>query len=292
MLDYRFSTFLSLTKTLSYTQTSKECNVSQPAVTQQIKSLQNELNVELVHYHKRKLSLTHAGTYLANELENLVPKMNDINKHLQKMSKIINVGCGKTIGEFILFRKDFSLQRILSDDTIDLSVDTTHSLLKNLNNHVLDIAIVAGIFNHEDYIVTPYLKEKLIAICSPENSHAKKATSLTDLAKQNLFLREQGSGVYDIMMKKFNDAKIPIDNFRNINEIANINVIKNLVADNRGISFLFETSIEDELRNGSLCEIPLNETEDIYFYLVIRKESQYEPKITKIFDTLLQKNIN
>ncbi|MHC5268312.1 LysR family transcriptional regulator [Enterococcus sp. LJL98] len=287
MLDYRIQTFLSLTKTLSYTQTAKECNISQPAVTQQIQSLQNEWNIELVQYRKRKLSLTSAGSYLAKELEKLVPKVNEIYKNLQHMEETIHIGCGKTIGEFVLFREDFSLQKILSDDQVELSVDTTHYLLKNLENHKLDIAIVAGVFNHDDYFVTPYLKEKLVAICAPENGIAKKATSLVDLQNQHLFLREHGSGVYDIMMQKFNHANIPLSYFRNINEISNINVIKNLVADNRGISFLFETSIETELKSGLLCEIPLMETEAIYFYLVSRKEQQNDEKIKRILKKLL-----
>lgn len=292
MLDYRIKTFLSLSKTLSYTQTASELNISQPAVSQQIKSLQQELNTDLFRYHKRKLYLTNTGIYLQKELVELEPKFHDIDKTLQKMEKIIHIGCGKTIGEFVLFRKDFSLKQILSDDNVDLSIDTTHHLLERLDRHELDIAIVAGIFNHDDYLVTPYIKEKLVAICAPENKHAKRASSLKQLKDQTIFLREKGSGVYDIMIKKFKEEGIPLSHFKNFNEISNINVIKNLVSDNRGISFLFETSIEDNLNNHSLCEIPLKETEDIYFYLVIRKESKSNSKIKDIYQKLLNNDFS
>src|SRR5699024_9621367 len=101
------------------------------------------------------------------------------------------------IGEFVLFRKDFSLKEVLDDARIELSVDTTYYLLKKLDEHELDIAIVAGIF--------------------------------------------------DIMMNLFKQKNISLEQFKNMNEIANINVIKNLVMQNKGISFLFETSILENL---------------------------------------------
>lgn len=291
MLDYRISTFLSLAETLNYTKTAKKCNISQPAVTQQIKSLQNDLATELVNYHNRQLTLTTSGQYLADELQKLVPKLNEIKQHITKIEDKIHLGCGKTIGEFVLFRKDFSLKEVLEDTRIELSVDTTYYLLKKLDEHELDMAIVAGIFDHSKYIVVPYIKEKLIPICSPQNISAKKATTLADLRHQSLFLREQGSGVYDIMMALFQQKQIVLEQFRNMNEISNINVIKNLVIQDKGISFLFETSISDNLRDGTLCEIPLVEKEeidDIYFYIVIRKESRHNPKIKKIMTNLIQ----
>lgn len=290
MLDYRLKTFLSLAETLSYTKTAQKCNISQPAVTQQIKSLQNDLSTELVNYHNRQLTLTNSGEYLAFELQKIMPKLNGIQHHLSKMEERIQLGCGKTIGEFVLFRKDFSLKEVLNDARIELSVDTTYYLLKKLDEHELDIAIVAGIFDHSKYIAIPYIQEKLIPICSPDNKNALRATTLSDLRQQSLFLREQGSGVFDIMMNLFNQKKIPLEQFKNMNEISNINVIKNLVIQNKGISFLFETSILENLEEQTLCEIPLvekEEIEDIYFYIVIRKENKNTPKIKKLIKQLI-----
>lgn len=290
MLDYRLRTFLSLTETFSYTETAQKCNISQPAVTQQIKSLQNDLSTELVNYHNRQLTITSSGQYLALELQKIVPQLNNIQHHLTKIDEKIQLGCGKTIGEFVLFRKDFSLKEILDDSRIELSVDTTYYLLKKLDEHELDIAIVAGIFDHRKYIVVPYIQEKLIPICSPDNESALQATSLTDLRQQSLLLREQGSGVFDIMMNIFKQKNISLEQFQNMNEISNINVIKNLVMQNKGISFLFETSILENLEQQTLCEIPLiekEEIEDIYFYIVIRKENKNTPKIKKLIEQLI-----
>ena len=104
MLDYRIKTFLSLAETGSYTETAKKLNISQPAVSQQIQSLQNELGMALVKYHKRKLSLTKDGSYLAHELNQLAPKLNEIYYYLEKKQAKIKVGCGKTLGEYLLFK--------------------------------------------------------------------------------------------------------------------------------------------------------------------------------------------
>ena len=68
MLDYRYQTFLTLTEEMNYTATAKRLHITQPAVTQHIQYLQQELGVELIHYENRQLSLTAKGKQLQNDL--------------------------------------------------------------------------------------------------------------------------------------------------------------------------------------------------------------------------------
>lgn len=287
MLDYRIKTFLSLAETGSYTETAKKLNISQPAVSQQIQSLQNELGMALVKYHKRKLSLTKDGSYLAHELNQLAPKLNEIYYYLEKKQAKIKVGCGKTLGEYLLFKEEFSLKKLLDTGQIDLSVDTTFILLEQLDNYEIDVAIVAGSFDHSKYVTTPYVKEHLIAICSPENILAQRATCLSDLKHENLFIREKGSGVYSIVSCIFEKHKLDLSDFRNTNEIANIPVIKNLVKQNHGISFLLESSVKEDLNENKIVSIPLTELPEVYFYIVLRKEDATNRKLQELVNDLI-----
>ncbi len=287
MFDYRIPTFLMLAETKSYTETAKKLNISQPAVTQQIQSLQSEIGVELVRYSKRQLSLTEDGQYLASELAAIQPKMKEIYHRLEKKQEKIRVGCGKTLGEYLLFEPGFSLNTLLQNDEIDLSVDTTFHLLKQLDNFEIEMAIVAGEFSHEPYITYPYVKQRLIGISSPQNIMAKNATTLDEIKNENLFLREEGSGVHSILKGFFEREHVSLSDFRNTHEIANIPVIKNLVKQNHGVSFLLESSVKEELANGQLTAINLNEIPELYFYIVIRKEDQHQQAIQAVINKLI-----
>lgn len=286
MLDYRYKTFLTLAETLSYTKTAEMMNVSQPAVTQQMQQLQEELHVPLLEYHNRKLLLTEAGQYLYDELKLLLPQINKIEDRLTGNSQQIRLGCGKTLGEFNLFNEEFSLASVVNNNDLSLSIDTTYYLLNKLNNNELDIAIVAGIFDSTNYYTIPYMKEKLHGIYSGDNSKLANAHQLSDLTSEILFIREAGSGVYDILEHALKQEKISYNDFKQTNQIANINAIKNLVSQKKGISFLFESSIAEELTDGRLKTIPLEMNLDVYFHIVVKKENKHHPKIQSIIQQL------
>ncbi|WP_234987876.1 helix-turn-helix domain-containing protein [Carnobacterium iners] len=84
MLDYRYQTFLTLAEVMNYTQTAKKLHITQPAVTQHIQYLQNELNTELLHYENRQLTLTKKGKQLQKDLLLLQKEIRQIQKKLAK----------------------------------------------------------------------------------------------------------------------------------------------------------------------------------------------------------------
>ena len=72
MLDFRLHTFMDLCDSKSYTKTAKNLHMTQPAVSQHIRYLENYYGVKLIHYEKRKMSLTKEGEYLFKSVTGLL----------------------------------------------------------------------------------------------------------------------------------------------------------------------------------------------------------------------------
>lgn len=81
MFDHKLITFLTVAKVGSYTKAAEELYISQPAVSQQLKNLEEELNVKLFTYKKRKLHLTQSGKQLLLFVESLRSQSNKFKEH-------------------------------------------------------------------------------------------------------------------------------------------------------------------------------------------------------------------
>lgn len=91
-----------------------------------------------------------------------------------------------------------------------------------------------------------------------------------------MIIREAGSGSREILERYLGECNLSINDFTNLIEISNINTIKQLVKNNRGITFMYRIAVEDELRAGLLKEIKISELaikHDINF--VWRKNSDF-----------------
>ena len=68
MLDFRTNTFLTVCETMNFTEAAKRLNITQPAVSQHIRFLENEYNTQLFLYHNKQLYITQTGKVLKKRL--------------------------------------------------------------------------------------------------------------------------------------------------------------------------------------------------------------------------------
>ena len=84
MLDYRLKTFLLLSKTLNYTKTAQQLHMSQPAVSQHIRYLEQTYNIKLFEYYNRRLQLTEMGQRFYQQVLALEVQSQDIIERLRQ----------------------------------------------------------------------------------------------------------------------------------------------------------------------------------------------------------------
>lgn len=105
MLDFRVETFLCVCKHMNYTKAAEELNITQPAVSQHIKYLEQYYQAPLFIYENKKLHLTSAGKILYNRLETLCNDEKMLKQEIQTSSSDISslsIGVTMTVGEYAL----------------------------------------------------------------------------------------------------------------------------------------------------------------------------------------------
>ncbi len=280
MLDYRYSTFLTLCNLKSYTKTAEQLHMTQPAVTQHIKFLEGQYGGKLFSYKGRVLALTERG----RRLRDFALRMSADSNHLKTMlvgdslsKRQLNFGATLTIGEFVLPKIIRRLLIEYPDLHINMPVDNTKVLLDKLRSGGIDFALVEGFFDRAEYGYRLFSQEEYIAVSSHAHPLAGRAITLNDILDQRIILREAGSGTRDIFQSILHEFNLTIKSFERVCEIGNMSAIKRLVKEGLGITFLYKAAVEEELLQGELKELTIqNFSVSREFNLVYLKDSLHK----------------
>ena len=292
MIDFRIKTFINLCETKSYTKTAKNLSITQPAVSQHIKILEEKYNLKLFDYVSKKLVLTQEGIDFLYNVQKLQTMSINIEHHLKyssKNHKSLVFGATRTIGEFYLPKYLKNYIKLYPKDNISMVVNNTKFLLENLNKGNIDFAIIEGHFNKAEYDTYLISKEKLVVVASPSNKLTlQNSISFKDLFKENLIVREKGSGSREIFEMYLYENNYSYENFNHIIEIGNINVIKDLVKNNLGVSIMYEIAAQLEFSNNELMVLNIDNM-NLYheFNFIFLKNSIFSSSYIKFYEFLL-----
>lgn len=289
MLDSRIYTFLEVCKTLNYTKASANLHITQPAVTQHIRYLEELYQVPLVEVRGKKIYLTRQGELLERLAASMCADELHIRETLKnsmhKKEKLV-LGATLTVGEFVVPKV---LEQYLSDfpDTdISVTVKNTENLLEMLEAGEIEFAVVEGRFDKSAYSYHLISRENYIGICDRSfyQGHCSQGNvPMESLFQSRLIVREKGSGTRGILEQFLQTHNQSLDKFRNQVEVSNMGAIRKLVSRGCGISFLYEAVVEQELKENILYRIPVEDFEiQREFNFVYLKNSIFSEK----YDTI------
>ena len=291
MLDFRLDTFLALCRTMNYTRAAEELNITQPAVTQHIQYLQRHYGVKLFQYRDKHLFLTEAGAALRSAALTMEHDERELMEHLpllQKGMQHLRLGATLTVGEYALPPHLGRYMKRHPDVALHLVVGSTRRLLEGLNRGELDAAVVEGYFAKREYDAIRWSMEPYVCVCAA-GSALEGPMELEDLFTQTLILRDPESGTREILERALLERNFQLSDFRRVVEINDLTVIKQLVEQNCGITFLYRRAVERELEEGQLRQVFLRGWEVQHeFTFLWRKGSVFEQNYRRLYAKLCQ----
>ncbi len=292
MLDFRHETFLTLCNSNSFTEAAKLLNITQPAVSQHIKYLEEFYECKLIDTANRKIKLTHQGELLKEFATTVFSDSKHFRENIssvQTATMEFTFGATLSIGEYVMPE---ILSRLLiryPEMKIHMSVANTRVLLKRLNNGDLDFIVAEGLFDKSEYDSTLFSIENYIPVCSPKSGFANQEMSFEDITKSRLILRERGSGTREIFENILHKKNYSLHSFEKLIEIGNMAAIKKMVSNDLGITFLFEVAAKKEIEDGSLSLINIpGYSEQREFNFVMLKNSFFRERYMIVYELLKQ----
>lgn len=244
--------FYEVAKFQHVTKAAYKLNIAQPALTQAIKSLENELGVSLFYKKGRNIYLTDFGEYLKKKVEILLPEFDSIAKEIKQMKSQVN----KTIKLNILAASNFVINAIIGyrKHNPDVIFDFEQNELK----HGCDIVISTNGLNYQSSrkCIKRCIKEENIYLVVPKNSEYSSYNSIDlSMVKEENFVMLSSSRLFGVVCNKFCSSAgfIPKILFESDSPVA----VKNIVSTGTGIAFWPEYSW-GRIKNKDVVMLPIS----------------------------------
>ncbi|NNU77521.1 LysR family transcriptional regulator [Clostridium estertheticum] len=260
-MDIRLQTFITVTKIKSFTKASEILNITQPAVSQHIKFLEEYYGVIFIKKCGKSIKLTEEGKILykyAIELNSIYRNLEAEFRNKDNINKTYYIGASMTIGGYILPYILADYRNCYKNIDILLQVNNTEEILKKLLNRTIDLALIEGNFDREKFKYIKYKDDELVLAVSHLHEFAKyKNITLDKVLKGKLILREKGSGTREIFENDLLEMGYDLKDFKPYMELGSITAIKSLVEANLGYSIISKETVKKEVESGIIKIIPI-----------------------------------
>ena len=257
MLEQKLYTFIKLAECESTTQTALELHMTQPAVSQQLKALEIEYDIQLFSREGRRIILTNEGRQFYLMLKRMITMEQQFAEMIKQPAvKTIRFGATLSISEGIMPELLPKMINHWKDIRFELTTQNTKELLRELEEGLIDFALIEGNFNQKKYAHSPIMKAKFSGFCQ-KGSPYKNFKRLEECISAPLIIREKGSGTRTIFESECETYNISVEDFLSSYEVDSIPVILNLVKNGAGITFAYDCAMQERIKIGEIEEIVL-----------------------------------
>lgn len=281
MIDTRLETFLTLCKVMNYRKTAELLNMTQPAVTQHIHYLEDYYGCKLFIYDRRSLKMTEKAALLKKYAENVMYQEKKLRAALDTGDAVsLSVGATKTIGEYVLGEHISAFLRE-PRNRVSVNVDNTEKLLGLLSEGELDFALIEGAFDRSRYAAKLYRREAFVGLCGAGHPFAGRDVSLDELLRENLILREEGSGTRNILEQLLGEYNYSAADFGRVTTVSSFGLISRLLENGAGVTFAFRAVGE---QNDRLAEFTVHGRDISREFNYVYLDTPYSANAVEYFD--------
>ena len=238
---------IAVTKEKSFHKASEVCHVSQPALSMQIKKVEEALDIKMFERSKKNIIVTDIGIKIVNEAKKNLFIKNQISElaklHNQNITQI-KLGIFPTIAQYILPSIIHNINKHKSEIQIYPIEEKSESLINLLNNGEIDFALLSELKSHQNLEYIPLFKDKFVLAIYPEHPlYKKNKISLADIDNDDLLLLEKGHCLRD-HIEKLSDKAI-----NSKYESTSLETIRQMVASKMGITIIPRVALNAEKSN-------------------------------------------
>jgi len=253
--------FYHAAKNLNFTAAARDLFITQPAVTAQVKLLEEYSELKLFRKKGRGVYLTDEGRALFEYAKHVFDYEKEIEFAIEEMRElkrgVLRLGTTKTYARYFMPFVLTRFHQTYSDIRIHLDDGSSQAMVQSLIDFKNEIVIIAKIVSYPGVCFLPLSREGIVAIAHPEHPLASKtAISAEELARERIIMKEGGSGTRHLIDNLFVRAnKTP----NIVMETSNTEFIKMEVQRGEGIAFLVESAVLLELEQGLLTSLPIHD---------------------------------
>lgn len=261
MFDYKYKTLLSVCENGSFTKAAIELSLTQPAVSNQMKMIENELDIKLFLRDRRSLKLSAEGEIVrkyARRAYGMYEKMRTGIMDEKLHAKHISVGITHTAESNRIAEVLARYCEKHSEVHLTLITDSINNIYDRLKTYDISFAIVDGRLAEDSCNSTLLDTDALVLAVSNDSPLAKKSmVTIEELKRERMVLRLPDSGTSNLFVANLESMNLFLEDFNIFLQVDNIATIKDLIRHGFGVSVLPQSTCREDVRKGRLTTLPI-----------------------------------
>ena len=256
MENFRLKVFRTVAQHLNFRRASEDLFITQPAVTQQIKALEDEIGLPLFDRAGGRVVLTSVGNVLysyAQQLKVLADQAvqaiaEESGAHMGRLS----IGASQTIGQYILPNLIAAFLREHPKVELTSVSGNTEEVLEALIAHKIDLALIEGPALRRDIVTEPFMEDHMVLVAPSGHEWTEHEITLQALVAEPFLMREQGSGSRRIIEQAREKAGIRVKDLKISMTLDSTEGLLSAVEAGLGTTFVSRWAVRNQLTLGTL----------------------------------------
>ncbi len=263
MADRRLQVFQAVARHRSFTKAAEALFMTQPAVTFQVRQLEDHFGARLFDRAPGGITLTTAGAVVLDYAERILALSTELDMRVKEMGGQVTgpllIGASTTIAEFLLPRILGEFKARFPALVPRVFVANSEAVQGRIDERSLDLGFIEGDSHWPTLVSEVCCEDELKVVCAPSHPLTReKIVTARELRQHAYITREAGSGTRQVTDHYFERAGVPPDSLNVVMELGSPEALKGLVATGLGFAIISKTAVVKEVRLGQLVQIALS----------------------------------
>ena len=289
----QLAAFCAVVERKSFSQAAERLGVTQPAVSLQIRSLEQRLGRQLLDRSGRRVEPTEAGRRLYASAQRVLAAEEHLLEELDAddegaITGTLELGASTGPGGTVVPLLLCEFQEQHPDVGVRLTVSDTQTVVDRVAGRELELGIVGAGRRHRGVAFEPFFSDEVVLACPADHRFAGKTVSLDDLKGKKLIVMQDGAGVRQVIEDELRKAGIRLRDLDVRLELGLQESVRSAVLAGHGIAFISRLAIEADLAAGRIATARVRGLDPVREIFLARATGRSETRAARAFVAFAQ----
>ncbi|MFL5967811.1 MAG: selenium metabolism-associated LysR family transcriptional regulator [Gaiellaceae bacterium] len=284
----QLAAFCAVVERRSFSQAAERLGVTQPAVSLQIRSLEQRLGAQLLDRSGRRVEPTEAGLRLYASAQKLLAQEEQLLRDVAggdggSLTGTLELGASTGPGGTVVPLLLCEFGELHPDVRIRLTVSDTQSVVDRVADRELELGAVGAARRHRGVVFEPFFRDELVLAVPPGHAFAGRTISLDDLRSVPLLVMQDGAGVRQVIEDELRGVGVRLRDLDVRAELGLQESVRSAVAAGHGVTFISRTAVEADLAAGTIASARVRGLEPVREIFLVRSSGRAETRAAEAF---------
>ena len=284
----QLAAFCAVVERKSFSRAAERLGVTQPAVSLQIRSLEQRLGTQLLDRSGRRVEPTEAGLRLYASAQKLLALEQQLLVDMTggeegTLTGTLELGASTGPGGTVVPVLLCEFQESHPEVRVRLSVSDTQTVVAQVAERGLELGVVGAAPRHRGVAYEPFFRDEVVLACPSGHRFAGQTVSLDDLRVEPLIVMQEGAGVRQVIEDELRTVGTRLRDLDVRVELGLQESVRSAVAAGHGVTFISRSAIESDLAAGTIALARVRGLDPVREILIVRATGRAETRAAQAF---------